>query len=79
VLAKDEADVGWLRPGALDETAAQRFARYTEGFSVEDEDAPPLPLVRFTPGKQYQQLFACNLQMLFSAWHVTVGTALFTT
>jgi hypothetical protein len=47
VLATDEADVGWLRPGTLDETAAQRFARYTEGFSVEDEDAPPLPMVRF--------------------------------
>ena len=35
-----------MRPPQPDETAAQRFARYTEGFSVEDEDAPPLPLVR---------------------------------
>jgi hypothetical protein len=47
MLAEDEADTSWMRPGTLDETAAQRFARYTEGFSVEDEDAPPLPMVCF--------------------------------
>lgn len=43
-MSADEGDSAWSRP-SRDESAAQRFARYTEGFSVEDEDAPPLPLV----------------------------------
>lgn len=46
VLAADESDSGWTRNPTPGETAAQRFARYTEGFSVEDEDAPPLLPVR---------------------------------
>lgn len=60
-----------MRPGRSDETAAERFARYTEGFSVEDEDAPPLPLVRSLCScgmcPSFAQCMRCHRQQVFAA------------